>query len=61
MLHENRRFDFAYNFVGDTAAYNILGRVVLSNKNTDFVSYYDSIREGVNKGFRDIFNAVKGQ
>jgi len=61
MLHENRRFDFAYNFVGSPAAYNILGKVVLGNKGTDFVSYYDSIKDSVNQGLRSIYDAVSEQ
>lgn len=61
LMQDSKCFDIAYNFVGSPNAYSILDKVVVTNGGTDFASYYDSVKDAINKGFRDIYDAVKAQ
>lgn len=56
LIQNSKRFDFAYNFVGD--AVGMLDKVVVTDGSTDFMSHYDSVKQGVNKTMRDIFDEV---
>ncbi len=56
MMHESKTFDFGYNYY--TAAPQALHKVVVSNKSTDFSSYYATIEDGLNQQFRDVFEKI---
>ena len=57
MMHENKVFDFGFNF--DNTGYNILKEVVVDKKSTDFASVYAKKEKTILKNFEKIFDAVK--
>ena len=59
MMHENKVFDFGFNF--DGTASGALNSVVVGRKSTDFASYYASIEDRVNETFRQIYETVSNQ
>ena len=59
MMHENKVFDFGFNF--DGTASGALNSVVVGRKSTDFASYYASIEDRVNETFRQIYETVSKQ
>ena len=40
LMHENKTFDFGFNFDASGSIYGALRAVVLTNNSTDFASYY---------------------
>ena len=40
LMHENKTFDFGFNFDSSGSIYGTLGAIVLNNNSTDFASYY---------------------
>ena len=40
LMHENKTFDFGFNFDASGSIYGTLGAIVLNNNSTDFASYY---------------------
>lgn len=59
LMHENKVFDFGFNF--DGTASSALNTVVISRKSTDFASYYATIEDNVNTAFRNIYDSVVNQ
>ena len=57
MMHENKVFDFGFNF--DSTGYNILKEVVVDKKSTDFASVYAKKEKTILKNFEKIFTAVR--
>ena len=57
MMHENKVFDFGFNF--DGTGYNIIKEVVVDKKSTDFASLYAKKEKAILKNFEKIINAVK--
>lgn len=59
MLHENKVFDFGFNFDETGSGYNIIGIVTIDKKSTDFASEYAKKEKSIEKAFEKITNAVK--
>ena len=57
MMHENKVFDFGFNF--DGTGYNLIKEVVVDKKSTDFASLYAKKEKVILKNFEKIINAVK--
>ena len=57
LMHENKVFDFGFNF--DGTGYNIIKEVVVDKKSTDFASAYAKKEKAILKNFDKIINAVK--
>ena len=57
MMHENKVFDFGFNF--DSNGYNIITDVVVNKKSTDFASAYAKKEKAILKSFEKIITAVK--
>ncbi len=57
MMHENKVFDFGFNF--ESTGYNIIKEVVVDQKSTDFASTYAKKENTILKNFEKIINAVK--
>lgn len=59
IMHENKTFDFGFNFDSTGLAYSILNNVVINKKSTDFVSYYQTIETKITKALDDVCDAFK--
>ncbi|MGM9624267.1 MAG: hypothetical protein ACI3XM_01045 [Eubacteriales bacterium] len=59
LMHENKVFDFGFNFDGTGSAYNIMKTVVVDKKSTDFASEYAKKEKTINAAFNKIIDAVK--
>ncbi len=59
MMHENKVFDFGFNFDASGSAYGLISQVVISQKSTDFASAYAKKEKGIQKAFDKIVDAVK--
>ncbi len=59
MMHENKVFDFGFNFDTTASAYGLLKEVVITKKSTDFASVYAKKEKGIRKMFEKIVDAVK--
>jgi len=57
LMHENKVFDFGFNF--DGTGYNLIKEVVVDKKSTDFASLYAKKEKVILKNFEKIINAVK--
>ena len=57
MMHENKVFDFGFNF--DSNGYNIITDVVVNKKSTDFASAYAKKEKAILKSFEKIITAVR--
>ena len=57
MMHENKVFDFGFNF--DGTGYNLIKEVVIDKKSTDFASLYAKKEKAILKSFDKIISAVK--
>ena len=57
MMHENKVFDFGFNF--DNNGYNIIKEVVVDQKSTDFASRYAKKEKVILKNFEKIISAVR--
>ena len=57
LMHENKVFDFGFNF--DSNGYNIISDVVVKQKSTDFASAYAKKEKAILKSFDKIITAVK--
>ncbi len=57
MMHESKVFDFGFNY--NTVATNALDYVVVTNKSTDFASYYASFEDRINDEYRTVFESVE--
>ncbi len=57
MMHENKVFDFGFNF--DGTGYNLIKEVVVDKKSTDFASLYAKKEKAILKSFDKIISAVK--
>lgn len=57
MMHENKVFDFGFNF--DGTGYNLIKEVVVDKKSTDFASLYAKKEKVILNNFEKIINAVK--
>ncbi len=57
MMHENKVFDFGFNF--DNNGYNIIKEVVVDQKSTDFASRYAKKEKVILKNFDKIISAVR--
>lgn len=57
MMHENKVFDFGFNF--ESTGYNLIKEVVIDKKSTDFASLYAKKEKIILKNFDKIINAVK--
>lgn len=59
MMHENKVFDFGFNFDATGSAFGMIGQVVVSKKSTDFVSHYTANEAKIAEGFDKIIEAVR--
>lgn len=59
IMHENKTFDFGFNFDSTGLAYSILNNVVINKKSTDFASYYQTIETKITKALDDVVDAFK--
>ncbi|MBQ7721006.1 MAG: hypothetical protein IJT56_10525 [Clostridia bacterium] len=59
MMHENKVFDFGFNFDTTGLGYNMLKNVVVDKKSTDFASYYAKNESKIQKAFDKVINAVQ--
>ena len=57
MMHENKVFDFGFNF--DGTGYNLIKEVVVDKKSTDFASLYAKKEKSILKNFEKIITAVQ--
>lgn len=51
LMHENKTFDFGFNFDATGQCYNMLKAVVIDKKSTDFASHYASVEKSIIAGF----------
>ncbi len=51
LMHENKTFDFGFNFDATGKCYNMLTEVVINKKSTDFASHYASVESSIQSGF----------
>jgi len=51
LMHENKTFDFGFNFDTTGQCYNMLTDVVINKKSTDFASHYASVENSIVSGF----------
>jgi len=51
LMHENKTFDFGFNFDATGQCYNMLKVVVIDKKSTDFASHYASVEKSIVSGF----------
>ena len=59
LMHENKVFDFGFNFDGTGSAYNIMKTVVVDKKSTDFASEYAKKEKTINAAFNKVIDAVR--
>ena len=59
LMHENKVFDFGFNFDTTGLGYNMLKNVVVDKNSTDFASYYAKNESKIQKAFDKVINAVK--
>ena len=60
-MHENKVFDFGFNFDSTGSAYNMITEVVIKKKSTDFASYYAKNETKIMKNFQKIIDAVMNE
>lgn len=51
LMHENKTWDFGFNFDTTGKCYDMLKNVVITKKSTDFASYYASVEAAITAGF----------
>lgn len=51
LMHENKTWDFGFNFDTTGKCNGMLQNVVIVNKSTDFASYYASVEASITAGF----------
>lgn len=51
LMHENKTWDFGFNFDTTGKCNGMLQNVVIGKKSTDFASYYASVEASINAGF----------
>ncbi len=51
LMHENKTFDFGFNFDSTGKCYGMLTEVVINKKSTDFASYYASVESSITSSF----------
>lgn len=61
LMHENKVFDFGFNFDSTGSAYNMITEVVIKKKSTDFASYYAKNESKIMKNFQKIIDAVMNE
>lgn len=59
LMHENKVFDFGFNFDKTGTAYGMLKAVVVDKKSRDFASHYAKKEKNILKGFTKILEAVE--
>lgn len=57
MMHENKVFDFGFNF--ESTGYNLIKEVVVDKKSTDFASLYAKKEKVILNNFEKIISAVQ--
>ncbi len=57
MMHENKTFDFGFNFDSTGLAFSVLTKVVLEKKSTDFASYYKSIEKQITSALNKVIES----
>lgn len=55
LLHQTKTYDFGFNLDPSGQVYSMLETVVVTNKSTDFASYYASVEKRINKSFSNFF------
>lgn len=61
LMHENKTWDFGFNFDTTGNCYNMLTNVVIGKKSTDFASYYASVEASITAGFEKFIEDFEGK
>jgi hypothetical protein len=59
IMHENKTFDFGFNFDSTALAFSILGNVVINKKSTDFASYYQTVEAQITTALDKVCDAFR--
>ena len=60
LMHENKTFDFGFNFDSSGSIYGVLKNVVITGNSTDFASYYQKQQKVWTKTLSKVYESFNG-